>query len=333
MNMNFEQPPKKGEGEGKKLNLKKFAKKAFGTFGFSVGAGAALANPSADAIEAYNMDAMAEKAGYKTEVSADMAAIEQKTKTIKFEEKFDLEGGDSDLDFEIEFLSSTPDDFSVFDKDSIPDNSAKYGWKFMGTKKMLNKTIDVGYYGTFKHGTRTDLMDGPFRAEKKDTDNVYLLCNLIPSMGDYALFYNFSPNGDAHLVELSASLPVFSKDGKIYAVICGNRLVLDSVGPVEEAPKKVEVEKKKPEVKKEKKICPTKTMYLVKMKFRSYYYQFRQQKVAKGEFTSVKWLTEKQMHDLALMPSSAPTHGVQGSTIKVLHFYKVIETKQVPIKK
>lgn len=115
------------------------------------------------------------------------------------------------------------DDFDFEQTDTIPDNSVKYGYKFQGTRKMLAKTIEVGYYGSDYSKT---LVRPPFRAEKSNTDIVYKLSSLYPQMGDKALFYNCAPDGSVHLVELPAYIEVFTKGGDVFAVICGNRLVL-----------------------------------------------------------------------------------------------------------
>lgn len=135
--------------------------------------------------------------------------------------KTNLEGGDGDDEM-------TPDDFSFEQIDSIPDADMKYGYKQMGTRKLVG--AERAYFGSEKTSEK-----GPFSATRGPNDPIYTLGHVFPGMTDAALFENYGPDGTAHLVELPADIKVFKKKGKVYAVVCGNLLNL-RMAPEEQAP-------------------------------------------------------------------------------------------------
>ncbi len=146
--------------------------------------------------------------------------------------KTNLEGGDGDDEM-------IPDDFSFEQKDSIPDTSAKYGYKQLGKRKLVG--AERAYFGS-----ENTTEKGPFSATRSKDDPIYTLGHVFPSMDSVALFENYGPDGKAHLVELPADIQVFKKDGKVYAVVCGNLLKLRSA-PGEKKPEKIK--ENKPEAK------------------------------------------------------------------------------------
>lgn len=100
-----------------------------------------------------------------------------------------------------------------------PCATCAYGYQKLGTRHLVG--ADRNYYGSMRTSTTAG-----FSATKQTNDATLLLGNVFPAIGTKGngLFFNYSPNGVAHLTELQGNTEVFLRDGKVYAVICGNLL-------------------------------------------------------------------------------------------------------------
>ncbi len=170
-------------------------------------------------------------------------------KNIKTEESFSLKDNKEDIfdlnNQEFETLSEQereslfgPGDFSFEKADSVPDLSQKYGYKQLGTRKLIGK--ERPYFGSEKTSEK-----GPFYKKIGQNEKSYLLGHVYPNVGvnGKALFYNYGPDGFGHICEIEGDTPVFrDENGKVYALICGNLLEFITTGS-DNVPEKTQINK------------------------------------------------------------------------------------------
>lgn len=108
--------------------------------------------------------------------------------------------------------------------------SCEYGYKSLGQRKLIGEMRT--YYGSM----RTATSEG-FSAKPSPADRPLQFGDVHPAMGEYALVYNYGPDGTAHLVLVHRSLSVFKRNGRVYAMACENLIEPVSFGkPVQKAP-------------------------------------------------------------------------------------------------